>query len=171
MQTLTTNAQLVVGTTLVLVATLALATPLHAQHGSRGFRGGFGAGERGGMLPGLSELSLSDAQRDEIRGIAEASQETGSPLREQLRAMRRELNEAVSDEVVNESTIRALVAQIAPLEAEAAVQRAYGHSAILMVLTPDQRAELQLIREDARERFRERMQRRREERQQRQDGS
>ena len=42
MQTLTTNAQLVVRTTLVLVATLALATPLHAQHGSRGFRGGLG---------------------------------------------------------------------------------------------------------------------------------
>ena len=110
----------------------------------------------------FQQLSLTDAQRDEIRQITETSRDAGAPLHEQLRAARQALNDAITDEVVNESTIRALSAQIAPLEAEAAVQRAHTHSAVLMVLTPDQRDELETLREEARERFRARVDQRRE---------
>ena len=67
-------------------------------------------------------------------------------------------------DVVNESTIRGLAAQIAPLEADAAVQRAYANAAVLQVLTPDQRAELRELQAEAQEGFSERRQRRRERR-------
>lgn len=154
------------GIGLALAAILALTTTSYAQPGPGGFRGRFMEDGPGGMARGLQELSLSDTQRDEIRDIADTSRDTGAPLREQLRAARRALHTAITDEVVNESAIRALSAQIAPLEAEAAVQKAHTHSAILMVLTPDQRAELQTLREEARDRFHERMQQRREQRSQ-----
>lgn len=150
----------------VLGMTLVLTTPINAQPGPGGSRRRFEGDGPSGLRRGLQELSLTDTQREEIRRIAEMSHDTSALLREQLRAARQALDDATTDEVVNESTIRALAAQMAPLEADAAVQRAHTHSAILMVLTPDQREELRTLREEARERFRERMQRRRGERRQ-----
>jgi len=147
---------------LILATALAVATPLYAQPGPSGFRGRFAGDGPGAMGHIFQQLSLTDAQRDEIRQITETSRDAGAPLHEQLRAARQALNDAITDEVVNESTIRALSAQIAPLEAEAAVQRAHTHSAVLMVLTPDQRDELETLREEARERFRARVDQRRE---------
>ncbi len=60
----------VVGKALVLAAAFMMTMPMHvsAQPGSRGFGGPQGGG-RGGMLPGLRGLDLTDAQRDEIRSV------------------------------------------------------------------------------------------------------
>ena len=147
-----------------LLAGLLITTQVQAQPGPGGFGERFGRGPDG-LGRGLQQLSLSDAQRDEIRAIMESSRESGRPLMEQLRATRRALNDAVTNDVVNESEIRALAAQMAPLQAEAAVQRAHTHSAIMNVLTPDQRDELDALREEARERRRDRIRERRERRQ------
>lgn len=152
------------GIAVMCAATLIFGTQLAAQHGPGGADGRFGRGPGGGLVRGLQELSLSDAQRAEIRTIIESSRESGMPLREQLRETRRALRDAVTSDTVNESEIRALAAQMAPLEAEAAVQRARTHSAMMAVLTPDQRDELHALREEARERVRERIERRREQR-------
>ena len=80
---------------------------------------------------------------------------------EQLGAARSALREAVTDDVVNESLIRAQAAHVANLEADAAVQRAHVNVQILQLLTPDQRAELQELRTEAQERIGERLGRRR----------
>jgi Spy/CpxP family protein refolding chaperone len=82
-------------------------------------------------------------------------------LGEQIRAAKRALREAVTADVVNEGAIRGLAAQVAPLEAEALIQRAYAHAAVLQVLTPEQRAELNEIQAEARE-FGERRRQRRQ---------
>lgn len=139
-------------------AVLLLAAPTTAQEpGPLG-----GPGGPGMLGRALQELSLTDAQRAEIRGTIESSRASSEPLREQLRATRRALRDAMTREVVNESEIRALSAQIAPLEAEAAVQRAHTHAAIVTVLTPDQRDELDALRAEARERIRDRFEQRRQ---------
>lgn len=119
--------------------------------------GGF-RGPRGGLMMGLRDLDLSDAQRDQIRELVQTHREANRATAEQLRAARVALNEAVMAEVVNESEIRALSAQVAPLEADSAVQRAYFNAQLLQVLTPDQRGELQDIQaemEDRRSRRRQ----------------
>lgn len=147
----------------LLSAALVLPAEVHAQPESGGCGRPLARGRAGGMVRGLRQLSLTADQQDQIRSLAQASREASLPLREQLRASRHALREVVNDEVVNPSAIQALYAQIAPLQAEATVQRAHTRSAILALLTFDQLAELQLLRETARERFRERVRKRREE--------
>jgi len=147
----------IAGTALVLAGALLVPVPVSAQTGSRGF-GGPMRGGPGGMA-GLRELDLSDSQRDQIRSVRE--QHNNPALAEQLRAARSALHDAVTADVVNESAIRGLAAQVAPLEADAAIQRAYAHAAVLQILTPDQRAELGEIQAEARE-FGERRRQRRQ---------
>ena len=110
-------------------------------------------------------MNLTDAQREAIRAIAEQNRSEGRAMAEQLGAARASLNEAVMADVVNESTIRARAADLARLEADAAVQRAYVNAEIWQVLTPDQRAELRQLQAEAEERRGERMSERRERRQ------
>jgi Spy/CpxP family protein refolding chaperone len=85
--------------------------------------------------------------------------ENGAASRQALRAAQRKLRDAVTAEVVNETTIRAAAAETASFRADAAVRRAEMHAAVLAVLTTDQRAELSQLRENARENRRERRRR------------
>lgn len=163
MQVRNTRKGVIGGTALVLVVALVLATDVWAQPGFQDF-GGPMAGGRRGMLAGLRQLELTDAQREQIREISDQNRADGRALAEGLRAAREALNEAVTADVVNESTIRGLVAQVAPLEADVAVQRAYANAQILQVLTPDQRAELRQLQAEAQEHFRERQDRERQDR-------
>ena len=99
----------------VLFAALLLTSVIHAQPGSRSPDGRFMAGGPRGMLPGLRDLELTDVQREAIRDIAEQNRSEGSAMAEQIGAARAALNEAVMDDVVNESTIRARAADVASL--------------------------------------------------------
>ena len=144
----------------VLLAALMSMSEVHAQPGVRSPDGRFMGGGQRGMRPGLSELDLSDDQRAAIRSIAEQNRSEGSAMAEQLGAARASLNEAVMVDVVNESTIRARAADVARLEADAAVQRAHVNAQIWQVLTPDQRAELRQLQAEATERLGERRGRR-----------
>ena len=142
--------------TIALFATLALAPAVLAQPASGGPDGPFMRGGPRGILPGLRALDLEEGQRDRIREIAEQNRDAGAAMAQQVRAAREALNDVVVSEVVNESTIRARAAELATLEADAAVQRAYVSAQILQVLTPDQRAEWRELRADAKERAGER---------------
>ena len=148
------------GTILALAATVMITTSISAQPGFGGPRGG----GRGGMIPALRQLDLTDAQRDQIREIGERNCNASVALMESLRTTREALNQAVMADVVNESAIRGLAARIAPLEADAAVQRAYANAEMMSVLTPDQRAELKEVQAEQQARFTERMQQRRDRR-------
>ena len=142
------------GTVLVLAMALVLGADVWAQPGSQDFGGSMG-GRRGGMLRGLRQLELTDAQREQIREIADQNRAAGQEQAEGLRAARMALNEALMADVVNESTIRGLIAQMAPVEADVAVQHAYANAQILQVLTVDQRAEWRQQQAEAQERFSE----------------
>ena len=140
--------------TMTLFATLALAPAMLAQPAPGGPDGPgmlMRAGPRG-MVPGLRALDLEEAQRDRIREIVEQNRDAGATMAQQLQAVRAALNEVVVTEVVNESLIRARAAELATLEADAAVQRAYVTAQVLQVLTPDQRAEWRELRANAKER-------------------
>ena len=164
MKVRTTRNGIVAGL-VVLFAALMFVSEMHAQPRSGSPDGRFMGGGPRGMLPGLREMNLTDAQREAIRAIAEQNRSEGRAMAEQLGAARASLNEAVMADVVNESTIRARAADLARLEADAAVQRAYVNAEIWQVLTPDQRAELRQLQAEAEERRGERMSERRERRQ------
>lgn len=164
MKVRTTRNGIVAGL-VVLFASLTFVSDMHAQPRSGTRDGRFMGGGPRGMLPGLREMDLTDAQREAIRAIAEQNRSEGRAMAEQLGAARASLNEAVMADVVNESTIRARAADLARLEADAAVQRAYVNAEIWQILTPDQRAELRQLQAEAEERRGERLSERRERRQ------
>ena len=149
MQIGTTRGRAIAGIALIAMAALVAGVGLEAQ--GRGGRGGFGGT--------LRYLDLTGDQRESIRTIVREHRENGAASRQALRAAQRKLRDAVTAEVVNETTIRATVAEAASLRADAAVRRAEMHAAVLAVLTTDQRAELSQLRENARENRRERRRR------------
>ena len=94
----TTTRNGIIAGVVALFAALMLTSDLHAQPGFRGPDGRFmGDGPRG-MLLGLRELELTDAQRGAIQDIAEQHQNDGRVMAEQLGAVRASLNEAVMAE-------------------------------------------------------------------------
>ena len=137
--------------TAALFRVLAVFAANQAVEAQRSVGGG-----PGGVLMGMRDLDLTDAQRDQIRGVVSEHRDTYAPFDERLREARRALNEAVMTDAVNESKIRALAAVAAPLEADAAVRRAELNASILQILTPDQRANLRSIRAEMQARFADR---------------
>src|SRR5437868_6103243 len=115
--------------------------------GGRGpgrFGGPLGAGGPMGMLPPMlgRELQLTDAQRDQIKSIADSHRDEWKALADRQRAAHEALQAAVTAEAVNESAIREKSAELAAVEADAAVARAHAHAEIVQILTADQKAKL-----------------------------
>ena len=138
------------GIALIAVAALVAGGGLAAQ--GRADRGGFGGT--------LRYLDLTGDQRESIRAVVREHRENGAATRQALRAARQKFRDAVTAEVVDETAIRAAAAEAATLQADAAILRAETNAAILALLTADQRAELNELRENAHENRRERRGRR-----------
>ena len=141
MQTGSTRRRIAAGIALAAIAALVTGAGLAAQG-------------RGGPSPfhgALRHLDLTDAQRESIRAAVREHRENGAAQRRELRTALRELRDATMAEVVNETAIRALAANAAPLQADAAVRRAHLNAAVLAVLTTQQRIELRELQENARE--------------------
>ena len=151
MQMSTRSKRIAAGIALAAAAVLVSGAGVAAQ--GRAGRAAFG-----GVL---RYLDLGDDQRAAIRTAVREHRENGAAQQQELRSALRELRAATAAEVVNETTIRALAAAAAPLQADAAVRRAQLNAAILAVLTGDQRAELNQLRENARDNVRARRQGRR----------
>ena len=68
----------------VLFAALMLTSVVQAQPGSRSPDGRFMGGGPRGMLPGVRDLDLTNAQREAIRDIAQQNRGKGSAMAEPL---------------------------------------------------------------------------------------
>jgi periplasmic protein CpxP/Spy len=120
------------------------------QRPFRGGPGGFGGpgmpGGPMGMLPMLGrELNLTDAQKDQIKAIAASHKDEWQALFDRERTARDGLNAAVTADTVNDSLVRQKSAEVATVEADAAVARAHAHAEVLQILTADQKAQLKEI--------------------------
>jgi len=127
-------------------------------HGGFGMHRGHGEGPLGhgfGPMRALSKLDLSAEQRSQIRERFEAAQTEIRPLFEALAVAREALHEWVHAAAPEESTIRSAAAEVARIEADLAVARSRVHQQIREVLTEEQRAELDQMKSEMRERFRE----------------
>jgi Spy/CpxP family protein refolding chaperone len=108
-----------------------------ADGGHRGMHGGF---------PGLGQLGLSDDQRQEVRRIMELHKAERQALEQRLREARRAQSEAVTAVPVDEGAVRARSAELAKVEADAAVLRAKVHAEVYNVLTPEQQEKAKALR-------------------------
>ena len=109
--------------------------------GMRGGPGGPGGGPGGplGFLgPAMRELNLTEAQREQIRTIAQSHQEEMKAVQERMGTARKALDDAITADQIDENAIRAAATTVGAVEADAAVLRANVHQAAWKVLTPEQ---------------------------------
>ena len=99
-------------------------------------------GPLGMMLP---RLGLSDAQREQVKGILDARQGDLQPLMQNEGAARQALESAQLGGDAD-ANIRQLQANVSAIEADLAVARTHLIADLLTVLTPDQQATLRTMR-------------------------
>lgn len=136
--------------------------------GPHGFHGrGFGpGGEPGRMMGGmgpmgplgfaLHRLDLTAEQRDRIHDLFSAQRDADRPLRDKMRALRDQRMKEPMPTTFDEAGVRARAEERAKVMVEMQVAHARLASQVLGVLTPEQRDELQKMRDERRERFEER---------------
>ena len=153
-----------------LALTLGVSAAATAQPGrggpglaGPGFRGpgGPGGGALGGLLAvrpdlPLRALNLTDAQREQVRGILESHRGEAESLRQRAGAAHQALQAATSAATVDEGAITQQSQAFGGLIAEAAVLRARVRSEVLAVLTPEQQAEAAKIAADRQARMQQR---------------
>ena len=126
----------------------------------RGGPGGWFGADRGGPLGLLrmlgARLNLTDAQRDQLRTIAEARRDEWRALAERARTAHESLIDAVTADAIDEALIRARAADVAAVEADMAVASAHAHAQAWQILTPEQQDQARQFRTEARNRMKER---------------
>ena len=116
------------------------------QEGRRGGRGPGGPGGRmGGPMGGAFAFrevmrDLSDAQREQVRGIHERHAEHIRPLAERANAAREALNNAVMSG--NDGNLQALSIEVGNAETELTFAQAQVQSEIFKVLTDEQKQKI-----------------------------
>ncbi|MDE0828599.1 MAG: periplasmic heavy metal sensor [Vicinamibacterales bacterium] len=124
---------------LFAVADVAWSQPPDGPGGRRGRMGRRGGpGGPGGLMLPLGRLDLTDTQREQVRNVMEQNREASRAAGARLREVRAALQDAVTAEVVNDGAIRAVAAELANAEGDAAVQRAFVRSQVWQLLTSDQ---------------------------------
>jgi protein CpxP len=132
--------------------------------------GGFGRGGFGGPMALLRQLDLTDEQRAQVRQVMDSHRDEQRAIGERVMAAHRAQEDAVTAAQFDEQVVRSKSAELAAVEADAAVLQAKVHSEVFAVLTPEQQAraaELKAQREAQAQQFRERARERVKERQQR----
>ena len=114
---------------------------------SRPFRGGpgrfGGPGGPMGMLPMLGrQLNLSDAQKDQIKSIAASHETEWKAIFDRERTAHDALNAAIMADPVNDALVRQKSAEVAAVEADAAVARAHARAEVFQILTAEQKTQL-----------------------------
>jgi Spy/CpxP family protein refolding chaperone len=138
----------------VIVSTLALsagmmATLSAAPQGRRHGGGPFGriASRR---------LGLTDAQKQQLKGVADAHRDETTALRQRLLAARTGLREATAATPLDEALVKQRRADLSAVRADRTALRARIRAEMLQRLTPDQQAQLNAFQDRAHNRKRRR---------------
>lgn len=153
------NRKRYIGGALAFAAALVLSVAALAQHGGPGVHqrgpGGPGMhggpeGHRGDLLGHFArELDLTDAQKAQVKQLADSFHESNKGLHEQLRNAgggHRHF-EGLKDGAFDEAAVRAAVQARANLHVELEVAHARLMSQIYALLTPEQKAKVAELRQ------------------------
>jgi Spy/CpxP family protein refolding chaperone len=106
-------------------------------NGERGERGG---GMRGMMFRGIN---LTDDQKAKMKGISQSFRESTKSLRQELGAKRQELRQANEGGTFNEALATQKLQESAGLQAKLMGEQFKMRQAMLAVLTPEQKTQLE----------------------------
>ncbi len=118
--------------------------PGRAGRGGPGFPGGFN-GPMAFLEPlrmAAAQLGLTDSQTAQIRSIAQSHADEWKALADREIQARQNLQTAITAAQFDELTIRQRSADLAAVEADAAVARARVRAEVLPILSADQQAKL-----------------------------
>jgi len=114
--------------------------------GHRGMRGG--PGDMLGMLPRLlHHLDLSEDQQAEVEAILEEARPAIHDLRQQMREARETHMASQTPGVFDEAQARTFAETVGSLTSDLTMTTLETHARVLAVLTPDQLAQLEELRE------------------------
>jgi periplasmic protein CpxP/Spy len=129
-------------TVAALAIAAAVAIPVVAQPQRSGQRGGGpGFGGRGGPFPALRGLNLNDAQREQIRSIAQQQRTDDNSPQRKVADLNKQLHLAILADAPDLQKIDELKTSIAAATAEALTAQVDVQTRIAQVLTPEQRAQ------------------------------
>lgn len=104
--------------------------------GGPGGRGPGGPGRMGMLGPIVRDLT--DAQREQVRGIMESHRDEFKQVAEKMGAAREAMRALTDADTVDESAIRAKSVDVAAAEADAAILNAKVRAEVFGILTPEQ---------------------------------
>jgi protein CpxP len=115
-------------------------------------------GHRGGRMFGgiFNRLNLTDEQKAQIKQLNQNFRTSTQPLRQQLQAKRQELRQASEGGTFNEALATQKLTEMASLEAKLMGERFKLRQEMLAVLTPEQKAQLDQMRQQFKARMAER---------------
>jgi len=115
-------------------------------HGFQG-PGMHGKGEgHGDMLEHMSrELSLSDAQKQQVKAVMDSVVPTAEGLHAKLEDVHKQIGAATANGVFDEAQVRSLANQQAQLEADLMVEHLRAMSKVYSILTPEQRTKAEAM--------------------------
>jgi periplasmic protein CpxP/Spy len=141
----------------VLVTGIAVSVVAQPQRGPggppQGMRRGGPDGPGGIGLPGLRQLELSDAQKEQIKTITQSHRDEMRQIAERTREAQRGMDVAAEGTSVDESSIRASSTALAAALADGAILRAKINAEIFGILTPDQQQKLAELRSQREQRM------------------
>jgi periplasmic protein CpxP/Spy len=114
--------------------------------------GGPGMRRPGGPMgfgPGFRALDLTDAQKDQLKQIAESHRDEFKAAGEKARAAHDGMRALIESEQIDENAIRAKSQEIAAAEAEIMILNARVRQQSMQVLTAEQIAKLKELRDKA----------------------
>ena len=128
---------------------MGMAGPLG---GPRGLMGG----PMGGMmLPGLGQLNLTDAQKEQVRTAVQSHRDAFRAIADRAVAAREALDDAVTADTFDESAIRAKAGEVAAVDLDSALLRARVHAEVFALLTPEQQAKAKQLRAEGKGRVKQ----------------
>lgn len=110
------------------------------REGFRGSRGGFGGGA-------FRQLNLTEDQKARMKQVRDSFGERTKSLHEQLRAKHQELRQATDGGTFNEALVTQKLTEQAGLKAKLMGEQFKLHQEMLTVLTPEQRTQMEQLRE------------------------
>jgi Spy/CpxP family protein refolding chaperone len=98
-------------------------------------------------------LSLTEAQKTQLKQIRESYRERTQTLRQELRAKKQNLRQANHGDTFNEALTTQVLTESAPLKAKLLGERFKMRQEMLALLTPEQKNQLEQMREQRNERY------------------
>ena len=128
-----------------------------SKQGEESGKGWHHKGCHHGMHRFLEKLNLTDAQKEQVRSIMTEEHAKMKPLREKLKEGHKEMRAATKDGAFDEAQVRSIASKQANTITEMIVIKERIKTRIYKILTPEQRAQAQKLREAWKEKHKERM--------------